>query len=360
VRRARGMQVGSRMNNTNNARPRAVLVTGGAGYIGSHTAFALVQEGFKVVVIDDFSQERVAHLPFVEEVIQGDFADPIILSRVFTAYHIEAVFHFAAFIEVGESVKRPREFYDNNVSKTAVLLNAMLDHQVLHFIFSSSCAVYGEPIYVPMDEKHQTAPVSPYGRTKLAVEFMLQDYAYAYGLRYASLRYFNASGAQYDLGLGEQHTPETHLIPRLLNALIAREPVQIFGDDYPTSDGTCVRDYIHVQDLATAHVLSFRRLCEQQKNLVINIGTGHGYTVREVVKAAEKICGLPAKIRVMPARSGDAPMLVANTNYMYAQLKWKPQHSDLTSIIASAYAWQQVRYNKTMNDQSQRREHTQE
>lgn len=337
------------MDNTNGVRLRAVLVTGGAGYIGSHTSFALVQAGFKVIVIDDFSQQQNVNLPFVEKIIQGDFADQLLLRKIFEAYDIEAVFHFAAFIEVGESVKHPRSFYENNVSKTAILLATMLDFQVLNFVFSSSCAVYGDPIYVPMDEKHPKVPVSPYGRTKLAVEFMLQDYADAYGLRYASLRYFNAAGAQYDFGLGEQHTPETHLIPRLIQSLISGESVQIFGDDYPTLDGTCVRDYIHVEDLATAHVLAFKRL-QQVKKLIINVGTGHGYSVREVVSVAEKVCGVLAKLRVLPARDGDAPMLVANTNYMEAQLNWKPKKSDLSEIIASAYAWQLLKFDKTKND----------
>ena len=214
------------MENSVELRPRTVLVTGGAGYIGSHTAYALSCEGYNVIIIDDFSQQQTVLLPFAT-VVAGDFADQQILNQIFTAYDIEAVFHFAAFIEVGESVKRPRLFYENNVAKTGTLLGVMLDHGVRRFIFSSSCAVYGEPQYLPMDEKHPTAPVSPYGKTKLAVEFILQDYAQAYGLEYAALRYFNAAGALWELGLGEQHTPETHLIPRVLDAIAAGEEIQV-------------------------------------------------------------------------------------------------------------------------------------
>lgn len=341
------------MNNASNARPRAMLVTGGAGYIGSHVAFALVAQGFLVVVVDDASQKNIAELPFVNEFIRGDFADPNVMHYIFSRYQIEAVFHFAAFIEVGVSVTNPKEFYQNNVAKTVALLDYMLQQNVFYFVFSSTCAVYGEPLYVPIDEKHQTVPMSPYGRTKLAVEFILSDFSAAYGLHYASLRYFNAAGARYDLGLGEQHEPETHLIPKVLQSLIQGEQVKIFGDDYPTSDGTCVRDYIHVQDLATAHILAFQQIFHDGKNLILNIGTGHGYTVKEVIKTAESIVGIPAKTKIMPARAGDSPMLVANTNFMKSRLNWKPEYSDLKSIIHSAYQWEIIRSGrKSMNDQS--------
>lgn len=315
---------------------KTVLVTGGAGYIGSHTTHALTTAGYHVIVLDDFSQHQTTELPWAT-IIRGDFADTSLLHNIFSNYAIDAVFHFAAFIEVGESVKRPRDFYTNNVTKTAILIDTMLDHNVHSFIFSSSCAVYGEPQYVPMDEKHPTAPVSPYGRTKLAVEFMLQDYALAYGLRYASLRYFNASGTQWELNLSEQHTPETHLIPLLLKAITNGKPVNIFGDTYPTADGTCVRDYIHVRDLATAHLLAYQYITKNNATLILNIGTGHGYSVKEVIKMAEKISGLPARSKIMPPRLGDAPMLVANTNRMRNILRWQPEHSDLETILLSAY-----------------------
>ncbi|MBM3886994.1 UDP-glucose 4-epimerase GalE [Candidatus Dependentiae bacterium] len=333
------------MKNSNEVRPKAVLVTGGAGYIGSHTACALSSEGYRVIIIDDFSQRQKVDLPFAS-VIKADFADRAILHQLFTAYEIEAVFHFAAFIEVGESVKRPALFYENNVSKAAVLLNCMLEHKVQRFIFSSSCAVYGEPQYVPMDEKHPTAPVSPYGKTKLAVEFMLQDYAQAYGLKYAALRYFNAAGAQWELGLGEQHTPETHLIPRLLDAIAENKQVQLYGDAYQTKDGSCVRDYVHVQDLAQAHVRAYKYLVDQKENLVLNVGTGRGHTVREVIRTVEHVCGVQAEIAVLPPRAGDAPVLVADTARMHETLDWKPQYSDLEAIIASAQAWQRLRKQK--------------
>ncbi len=321
---------------------KAVLVTGGAGYIGSHTTLALAIEGYHVVILDDFSQSQTVDLPWAE-VMHGDIADVVLLNIIFKRYEIQAVFHFAAFIEVGESVKRPRSFYDNNVSKTATLLAVMLDHDVRRIIFSSSCAVYGAPQYVPMDEFHPTAPVSPYGRTKLAVEFMLQDYARAYGLGYASLRYFNASGAQWEHGLGEQHTPETHLIPLLLDAITQGREVYIFGDDYATLDGTCVRDYVHVRDLAQAHVLAFKQLLNKSESLVINVGTGVGHSVREVLAVTEHVCRRAAKVQVMPRRLGDAPVLVSNTQRMQEIFCWQPEHSDLMTIVTSAYAWHQQR-----------------
>lgn len=321
---------------------KAVLVTGGAGYIGSHTTLALAAEGYHVVVLDDFSQSQTIDLPWAE-VIRGDIADVVMLNTIFKQYAIQAVFHFAAFIEVGESVKRPRQFYENNVSKTSILLAAMLDNNVRRFIFSSSCAVYGAPQYVPMDEHHPTAPVSPYGRTKLAVEFMLQDYAQAYGLGYANLRYFNAAGAQWERGLGEQHTPETHLIPLLINAITQNREVHIFGNDYATPDGTCLRDYVHVRDLAAAHILAFKRLLNKSEAIVVNIGTGVGHSVKEIVAVAERVCGKAAQVRVMPKRPGDAPVLVSNTKHMQELFNWQPQHSDLMTIMTSAYAWHQQR-----------------
>ena len=350
------MPVGSSMENSVELRPRAVLVTGGAGYIGSHTAYALSCEGYNVIIIDDFSQQQKVQLPFAT-VVAGDFADQQILNQIFTAYDIEAVFHFAAFIEVGESVKRPRLFYENNVAKTGTLLGVMLDHGVRRFIFSSSCAVYGEPQYLPMDEKHPTAPVSPYGKTKLAVEFILQDYAQAYGLEYAALRYFNAAGALWELGLGEQHTPETHLIPRVLDAIAAGEEIQVFGDAYATADGTCLRDYIHVQDLAQVHIRAFKYLQNKQESLVLNVGTGQGHTVREVIKAAEQVCRRSALVRVVAPRAGDAPVLVANTMRMREVLNWQPQHSDLIAIIRSAQAWQRVRRHGSIHFASQNTHH---
>lgn len=327
------------MKNTQESLLEAVIVTGGAGYIGSHTAWALAQAGFKIIIIDDFSQHQRVDLPWAE-IIHGDFGDVALLRSLFAQYCIVAVFHFAAFIEVGESVIRPRDFYQNNLCKTINLLNTMLDHDVKTFVFSSTCALYGKPQYMPMDELHPFNPISPYGRTKLAVEFVLQDYARAYGLLYASLRYFNASGAQYELGLGEQHTPETHLIPRVLHAITHDEPVYIFGTDYETPDGSCLRDYIHVRDLAKAHLLAFKKIEETNQPLVINAGSGVGYSVREVIKQAEIICEKKALVKEVAARPGDAPSLIADITRMKKILGWQPEYSDLNSILRSAYAWQ--------------------
>jgi UDP-glucose-4-epimerase GalE len=268
------------------------------------------------------------------------------LDQIFTAYEVEAVFHFAALIEVGMSVKDPRGFYNNNVVKTTVLLNAMMDHGVHRIIFSSTCAVYGVPQYLPMDEKHPKNPLSPYGHTKLAVEWLLQDYAQAYGLNYAILRYFNAAGALWEQGFGEQHTPETHLIPLLIAAITQGNEVTVFGDAYSTHDGTCLRDYIHVQDLATAHVRAFNYLVQTQQSCALNVGTGHGSTVLEVIKAAEDVCNTRARIRIAPPRAGDAPVLVADTTLMRTVLDWQPQFSQLRSIVTDAYAWHTIQNKK--------------
>ncbi len=319
-----------------------VLVTGGAGYVGSHTAYLLFQTGFRVIILDNFSQKQSISFPWAE-VIRADFSEAAVLQEIFITHEIQAVFHFAASIEVGESVKNPRLFYANNVSKALVLLNTMLDNGVTQFIFSSTCAVYGEPQYMPMNEQHPRSPMSPYGKTKLAMEFILEDYAQAYGLSYVGLRYFNAAGSLWESGLGEWHSPETHLIPRVINAVLRDEPVYIFGDDYQTHDGTCIRDYVHVVDLARAHVLAYEALRAQPHKIFLNAGTGRGFSVREVIDEVGRVCDKKPKIEVMPARAGDAPVLIADTALAQKILGWKPYYSDLKNIISSAYAWNEHR-----------------
>ncbi|QQR49647.1 UDP-glucose 4-epimerase GalE [bacterium] len=321
---------------------KSILLTGGAGYIGSHTAHLLVEQGYHVVILDSFVQHQ-AFNPLWATVIRGDFADQKILTTIFKNHSIHAVMHFAAFIEVGESVTRPADFYENNVGKVFQLLRLMLEHGINKFVFSSSCAVYGNPVRTPMDETHPTVPVSPYGRNKLMVEWALQDYAAAYDLRYVSLRYFNAAGALPEVSLGEHHQPETHLIPRLLHAIAYDEPVTIFGNDYNTPDGTCLRDYIHVADIAQAHALALSYLNNGQLSDVFNLGTGCGYTVQQVIDAAQCLCNKKAKVYIQARRAGDAEILLADPTKIKKVLGWKPKYSDLSTILSSALAWEKIR-----------------
>lgn len=321
-------------------KKKTILVIGGAGYIGSHTTLQLAQQGYHVVVLDSFVHGQIVDLPWTT-VIRGDFGNRQLLESVFTSHQISAVMHFAGFIEVGESVTRPADFYHNNFTNTLQLLDVMRQHDITQFIFSSSCAVYGNPIKIPMNEDHPFNPVSPYGRTKLAVEFVLQDYAVAYGLRYVSLRYFNAAGALPEFGLGEQHQPETHLIPLLFAAARDGKPIKIFGDDYQTADGTCVRDYIHVVDIADAHLKACEYLNAEAPSTAINLGTGYGYSVKELVYAAQESCNIKILTEIVARRSGDAAVLVADANKARLVLGWQPQYGDIHEILRSAYAWQQ-------------------
>ncbi len=331
-----------------------ILVTGGAGYIGSHAAYVLVQKGYQVIVLDNFLHQQTVAMPWAK-VIRADFADRNFLTRIFTSYPIDAVMHFAAFIEVGESVKHPQRFYDNNVTKTLVLLDTMLEHHIKKLIFSSSCAVYGAPIFMPLNEKHSTNPVSAYGRNKLIVEFALQDYAHAYGLSSISLRYFNASGATPEIGLGEQHKPETHLIPLLLRAIMTNQPFYVFGSDYDTIDGTCVRDFIHVQDIAQAHFLALKHLetTSVTQNLYINLGTETGYTVNQVIALAQEVTGKHVNVIYLDRRAGDSPVLVADASYAKKILRWEWRDLDLREIIQSAWKWEQGRESNKCNNQSE-------
>ncbi len=318
---------------------KTILVLGGAGYIGSNTAYLLNQRGYEIIIIDKLIYKQKFDHDFAKLIV-GDFADTNLLESVFEKYKIDAVMHFAAFIEVGVSVTNPAEFYDNNVVKTIKFLDTMIKHGVKNFIFSSSCAVYGNPVKVPIDEAHPYAPISPYGKNKLIVEYVLQDYAQAYDLKYISLRYFNAAGADPKNNLGEQHIPETHIIPLLLRAIKNKKTFKIFGDDYNTPDGTCIRDYIHVKDLALAHLLAFEYLIKEKKSQVFNLGTGHGYSVKELITAAEKEAGQEANIEVFARRAGDVDTLIADNKKIKSILNWEPSYSNLENIIHSALEWE--------------------
>ncbi|MEN9228583.1 MAG: UDP-glucose 4-epimerase GalE [Gloeomargarita sp. HHBFW_bins_205] len=318
----------------------AVLVTGGAGYIGSHTCKALAQAGYQPVVLDNFSTGHpwaVRWGPWV----RADLADRDKLLEVLHQYDIQAVMHFAANAYVGESMAQPAKYYRNNLVHTLNLLEAMVAVGVRTIVFSSTCATYGIPQWLPLTEDHPQQPVNPYGETKRAIEQALHWFSQAYGLRYAALRYFNAAGADPEGELGECHDPETHLIPRLLLSLLGGEPVTIFGTDYPTPDGTPVRDYIHVTDLAAAHVQALDYIQTHDTNLILNLGTGRGYSVRQVIETVEQVTGQKLAMQAGPRRPGDPPILVADVTRAQRVLGWQPRYSDLPTIIATAWRWHQ-------------------
>ena len=316
-----------------------VLVTGGAGYIGSQTAKALAQSGHDVVVLDNLStghRETVRWGPFIE----GDLGDKELLAEIFKERRIEAVLHFAASLLVGESIKNPQKYFRNNVVNTIRLLDVMKSSGVKHIVFSSSAAVYGNPEKVPIPEDHSKAPVNPYGDSKLCMERAIHWYGAAYGLGGVALRYFNAAGADLDGELGERHDPESHLIPLVVEAALGQRPeVEIYGTDYPTPDGTAIRDYIHVVDLAEAHVRALEYLAGGGESTELNLGTGEGHSVREVVAAVGKLCGGRVPAKDAPRRAGDPAVLVADPARARKVLDWHPQYSDLDAIIQSAWKW---------------------
>ncbi len=316
-----------------------VLVTGGAGYIGSHCCKELHKRGYNPIVIDNLAyghRENVKWGDFHE----ADIADHNQLERCFEERKIDAVMHFAAFAYVGESVTHPMKYYENNVKKTIELLSVLLKKNVKNFVFSSSCAVYGYPNSIPIDEKHSKNPINPYGRTKLIVEKILEDYYNAYGLHFISLRYFNAAGADPDCEIGEKHNPETHLIPLVLEAASGKlKSVDIFGTDYPTKDGTCIRDYIHVMDLAEAHVLSLEKLLNGGKSDFINLGIGKGYSVLEIIEKASEITGRNIPTVRASRRSGDPPVLVADNNKAIHELGWHARFTGIEEMIETAWTW---------------------
>jgi UDP-glucose-4-epimerase GalE len=315
-----------------------ILVTGGAGYIGSHAVRLFLARGHDVWVYDNLSMGHRAAVPG-DRLLVGDLAEQARLDHALVMHRIEAVVHFAAFAYVGESVKHPGKYYQNNLVNTLHLLEAMRRHGIGRFVFSSTCATYGLPQSVPITEDEPQKPINPYGNTKLAVERALADYAAAYDWGFAALRYFNAAGASPDGAIGEDHDPETHLIPLVLQAAQGQRPaVEVFGTDYPTPDGTCVRDYIHVDDLAEAHLLALEALAPG-KHLHYNLGTGRGHSVREVIRVAEEVTGKPVPVKVGPRRPGDPPVLVASAEKVQRELGWRPRYPELRPIVETAWDW---------------------
>lgn len=326
-----------------------ILVTGGAGYIGSHTIKQLLKRGYDVVAYDNLSGGH-RELVLCEEFVEADLADLEALRETFERYPIEAVMHFAALTRVGESVEDPEKYYLNNVTGGLNLLRAMLEHGVTRFIFSSSAAVYGDPVEIPIREDHPKRPKSPYGRTKLIFEQILEDYSRAYGLQYIALRYFNAAGSDPEGEIGEWHDPEPHLIPIVLEAAAGkRDHVEIFGTDYETPDGTCIRDFVHVDDLAVAHILALESLRDGRPNTAYNLGIGKGYSVREVIETCRRVTGREIKVVEGARRPGDPPQLVADPGRARRELGWEPRFKTLEEIVETAWEWQSRGREGTLN-----------
>lgn len=325
----------------------AILVTGGAGYIGSHSVLTLQKAGYKVIVLDNLVY---GHQDLVEKVLKvklivGSTCDRALLREIFANHQIDAVMHFAAYAYVGESVTQPAKYYQNNVVGTLTLLEAMLEANINKFVFSSTCATYGVPDAVPITEDQSQNPINPYGATKLMVERILQDFNQAYDFRSVSLRYFNAAGADPEGNLGEDHNPETHLIPLVLQtALGHRQSVSIFGTDYDTPDGSCIRDYIHVLDIAQAHILALKYLIDNGATDVFNLGNGSGFSVKEVIETARKITGKEIKAELSDRRPGDPSSLVGSGAKANKILGWQPAYSNLDDIISHAWQWHQKRH----------------
>lgn len=321
-----------------------ILITGGAGYIGSHVNKVLYKRGYETLVLDNLSY---GHKEFVRwgQFVLCDLENIEAIRLIFKKYPILAVIHLAAFAYVGESMKDPQKYYINNVRNTLNLLQVMIENDVEYLIFSSTCAVYGIPCFLPITEEHPTNPINPYGKSKLFIEKILEDYSAIYGLKYISLRYFNAAGADPDLDIGEWHEPETHLIPIILDvALGKRDFVPIFGTDYPTPDGTCVRDFIHVTDLAEAHVLALEYLLKENRSGIFNLGSEVGFSVKEVINLVEKIIGKKLLVRTFERRLGDPPVLVASSQRAKEVLNFVPKYNDLSIIIKTAWEWHKILY----------------
>ncbi len=316
----------------------AVLVTGGAGYIGSHAVKALRQAGFDVVVYDDLSAGH-AEATLGAPLVRGDIRDGDLVQRTIRAHGVTAVMHFAALLNIAESIRNPASFYAVNVVGTLAVLDAMVRESVKAFVFSSTCAVYGEPLETPIPEHHQKLPISAYGDSKLAIERALEHYDRAYGMKSVSLRYFNASGADPDGELGEDHDPEIHLIPRAIQAAVGGPPLIVFGDDYPTPDGTCLRDYIHVADLAGAHVRALNALLQGGSTTAYNLGNGRAFSVEEVLSAVGRATGREVPRTKGPRRPGDPAALYAGSDRARNELGWRPRFTELDEIVATAWRW---------------------
>jgi UDP-glucose-4-epimerase GalE len=324
----------------------SVLVTGGAGYIGSHTAKLLARAGFQPVVLDNLTRGHAAAVKW-GPLVCGDVGDAPLIRQIVQKHAIKAVLHFAASAYVGESMSAPRSYFFNNVRNTLALLDGVMDSGVKQIVFSSTCATYGIPETVLIAEDHPQRPVNPYGESKLFVERVLHWYGQVYGLRSVVLRYFNAAGADPENELGEEHDPEPHLIPRVIQAALGELlEVEIYGDDYPTPDGTAIRDYIHVTDLAEAHVLALQHLLRGDRNCALNLGTGRGHSVREVIRTVESVSGCKVNVRPKPRREGDPPMLVARSARAAELLGWTPRRSDLETIVRTALSWEESRLSR--------------
>jgi UDP-glucose-4-epimerase GalE len=320
------------------ADPRAVLVTGGAGYIGSHAAKALQRAGYRVIAYDSLVAGHRAAARF-GELVEGEITDVAGLRQALRRHEAGSVMHFAAFLDVGESVANPVKYYRNNVGGALAVLEAMAAESVPHFVFSSTCATYGEPVETPIAETHPQQPINSYGESKLAIERALPHFERAYGIRWISLRYFNAAGADPDGEIGEDHSPEIHVIPRAIEAATGGRGLQVFGDDYPTPDGTCLRDYVHVTDLADAHVRALEAVVETRKSGAYNLGTGRPSSVREVIDTVARVCGRQVPWTLAPRRPGDPAILYASPQKAQAELRWSPRFSDLDTIVGTAWAW---------------------
>jgi UDP-glucose-4-epimerase GalE len=317
----------------------SVLVTGGAGYIGSHAVKALREQGARVVVYDNMSAGHPEAAHRAAAVVEGEIHDAGRLRAVMQEHRIDAVMHFAAWLSVGDSVGDPAGYYRNNVAGALSVLEAMVAEGVRHLVFSSTAAVFGNPVATPITESHPRNPINPYGETKLAIERALPHYARAYGLRSISLRYFNAAGADPAGELGEDHDPELHLIPRAVDAALGRGTFQVFGDDYDTSDGTCLRDFIHVTDLAGAHVLALESLRSGAASTAYNLGNGRPTSVKEIIASVERVAGRPVPFTLAPRRAGDPAVLVASSDRIRRELGWRPRYEDIDAIVETAWRW---------------------
>lgn len=318
----------------------SVLVCGGAGYIGSHVCEELKKYNIDTVVIDSLDSGYIASIPYIENFYHGSIGDKELLKKIFTNHKIDTVFHLCAYIEVGESVQNPSKYYNNNLVNSIVLLDSMIENGVKNFVFSSTAAVYGEPENIPLKEEYRKIPTNPYGDSKLALENILYWYSNAYDINYVALRYFNASGAHSNGLIGEAHNPESHLIPLILQvALQKRDSIKVFGDDYPTPDGTCLRDYIHVCDLALAHIKAMEYLQKNGTSVSCNLGNGKGFSVREVIEISREITGHEIPAIIEPRRVGDSSELIASSDLAHKILGWQPEITSLKTIVETAWNW---------------------